>query len=304
MQYIDKSKHKAEGTQVTTDYLRNCCIDELGQYCNIDYAGTFHTAKSDNGKAYSKLMEMVLMENQQRYCCYCMRKIDGSEMATLEHIIPQSLNSTQGKAAQELAFYQRMPELAAAEIALTDTFKGKQATMRQPLPHTVAYNNLVVSCAGTFPDKLKLATGNPIACCCNHERKNKRALPVYFLQHIASMVDYLKHGEVRAVRNTDWTNDIDEVIHNASLNCKSLQQIRYMWFVLSDCDINEIYLCSSNADKRKKLLCEMLFSDKAPNKDDAFALFNKFNKQDYWDTFMHYQWFYHVYRQSKQLTAE
>lgn len=300
MQYIDKNKHKVEGTQVTTDYLRYCCIDELGQYCNIDYAGTFHTAKSTSGKTYSKRMEAVLMHSQQRFCCYCMRKMDGSETVTLEHIIPQSLKSTMAGANKEMAFYHRIPELAASEVALTDTFSGKQATMRAPLPHTVAYNNLVASCTGTFPDKLKLTTGNAVACCCNNKRKNERALPVYFLQGIETMVDYLKNGEVRAIRNTDWTDDIDEVIRHTSLNCKSLQQIRRLWFLLSDCDYRDICACSGNEGKRKELLCKVLFSGKEYNLDESMALHNKFLKQDYWDTFMRYQWFYHVFHHPNQ----
>lgn len=301
MLYIDKDKNKAEGKQVTIDYLRECCIDEQNRYCNIDYAGSFHTEPSD-GVSFSKRMERVLMENQHKYCCYCMRKMDGSEKVTLEHIIPQSLKSTDDDAEEHLAYYQRVSPLDTAEIALTDTFKGQQATLRNPLPHTVAYNNLVVSCNGTFPDKLKKISLNPIYCCCNHPRGNEKAFPVYFIQQIGCMIDYLKNGEAQAIIGTEWTKEIRETIVNARLNCESLKQIRRLWFILRDCDEQEIYICSSNADKREYLLLKKLFDNKDIKIEEAMNLFPKFNKQDYWDTFMLYHKFYKIYNKNKTLT--
>lgn len=89
MRYIDKRADEEEGNLITDGYLENECktADQLTgevRYQNIDYAGSFSTG------GYKKQMLELGMVSQQRYCCYCLRKIGKSKSATLEHIIPQN----------------------------------------------------------------------------------------------------------------------------------------------------------------------------------------------------------------------
>ena len=104
MLYIDKSKNKKEGVQVTKDYLQTCCCGTDGRYHEIRYdnrdAGSTQTFCSHNNREYRKKMINILLANQHNLCCYCLRKLktaqreeDSDEVITLEHIIPRSFTS-------------------------------------------------------------------------------------------------------------------------------------------------------------------------------------------------------------------
>ena len=74
MRYIDKNAKRAEGRNITDEYLDNECrtTDQVTgniRYMNVDYSGSF------TNKGYkNKLLELG-MALQNKFCCYCLRKI-------------------------------------------------------------------------------------------------------------------------------------------------------------------------------------------------------------------------------------
>ena len=207
MLYIDKSKHREEGLQITKDYLQTCCLGTDGRYHNIRYdnrdSGTNQTFCGYNHRVFRKRLINVLLENQHNLCCYCLRKLktnqreeDSDKVVTLEHIIPRSYTRANN---QELSYYQNVPELSLTEVVVTDEYESlnnNQGGTAQP--HKVAYNNLVASCNGTFPYVRNENEGKS-KLCCNEFRKNEKAYPIYFIENIHQYIDYQSDGNVYGV---------------------------------------------------------------------------------------------------------
>ncbi len=288
MQYIDKSLNYTEGIHITETYLNEECrvTDSITQdvsFCNVDYSGSF-SSKPTNGISYKRQMIDVLLRNQSNHCCYCMRRIDSVDDVDVEHIIPQSTRNI------DVDYYRTAPGLDKDNIILTSEYVHADNQACPPYPHTVSYNNLVASCYGTFP-KLKddeVIMSNK-GCCCNNVRGNAKAYPVYFLSNISELVIYHKHGGIFAKPNTNYTDKVGDVISNAKLGGDSLTSIRQLWYLLKDIPKEEILKCSNDIKARKNLLLTVLHQLQVPI---AKKLFNQFEKRDYWNTFLLYDWFH------------
>lgn len=283
MKYIDKAKDKGRGDGLSGLYLETCCktVDPLThsvKYMNVDYAGTF--------APYRKKLAGILMENQQRFCCYCMRKLNGKERVTLEHIIPQTASQA------EQSYYQCINELSAREVVLTSDFVRNTNQKYPPYPHTVAYNNLVASCDGTFPDRQSPFS----SCCCNEKRGSKRAFPIYYLPNVESdILEYLPNGRIMAKMGTNWYQQANDTIVSTKLNCRALTDIRKLWYLLRGVDYQGICDCRKE-DKRQHLLAKILFDRNIIDVNEGYVLYEKFVKAEYWRTFMLYYWFYAYYK--------
>ena len=306
MLYIDKSKHREEGLQITKDYLQTCCLGTDGRYHNIRYdnrdSGTNQTFCGYNHRVFRKRLINVLLENQHNLCCYCLRKLktnqreeDSDKVVTLEHIIPRSYTRANN---QELSYYQNVPELSLTEVVVTDEYESlnyNQGGTAQP--HKVAYNNLVASCNGTFPYVRNENEGKS-KLCCNEFRQNKKAYPIYFIENIHQYIDYQSDGNVYGICNSndDLTNKIEDVIKNTNLCCDSLKQIRRLWFILSHIPKEEIYSCHTES-QRDDLFSRELYKTEYFDMESTSELHNKFLKDDYWNTFMLYDVFYEIFNQ-------
>ncbi|MBR1800058.1 MAG: hypothetical protein IJ767_00975 [Bacteroidaceae bacterium] len=308
MRRIDKSTHKIAGDQVTKDYLDHCCLQPNGRYESVRYDSKrdpgngpcFCTAA---GGAYRKRMTTILLENQNGYCCYCMRKIktaqnelDSDEVVTREHIIPRGFSH--GDIAKVQSYYQLSPELAPGQVLLTDDFESvnhDQSADFPPYPHKVAYNNLVASCNGTFPYVRNEKQGKP-KICCNEARLEEDAYPIYFIDGIETMIDYLENGDMQAkcTVEPDLQKKITDVIDNAHLTCDPLRDIRRLWFILSHVPKKDIYSCRTEA-QRDELLSKMLYKTEFFN-ERAITLHESFKKSAFWETFMLYDYFYDVFK--------
>lgn len=300
MLYINKDQKKTEGNNVTEDYLQNECRAANGHFSSIHYSDTApHSHDSFSSLSdYKQRMVDTIMDNQNRYCCYCLRKINGAQIKTLEHIIPQSVTSAD---ETTLNYYQRIPELSPTMVIPTDAFESQTNQRRPPYPHEVSYNNMVASCDGTFPDILS-SKGNPSGCCCNNKRGNKKAFPIYYLSNVSKLVEYTKEGEIHAVIDTPWYQEIDELITNTNLNHDSLILIRKMWYKMRLLDYTEICRGNTDKDKRRFLLFKALYpassSDYTTQKmDEALRLSHKFEDDSQWKTFMLYHQFYSIMKQ-------
>lgn len=277
MQYIDKINGKAEGNGITDEYLENECrtTDPLCgsvRYMNIDYSGSF----TNNG--YRGRMLGLAMATQKKYCCYCLRKIGNSKLATLEHIIPQNASATSG--------YDTYAELSGKEIVLTKDYTTAVNQERPPYPHTIAWNNLVVSCKGQFPLDNSVSSH-----CCNNARGSLYAPPVYYLQDIESRIAIMHDGSIHA-KVGDKHGEINSTIVAAKLNCASLKEIRRLWYQLRNIPYREIVRCMYDRNQRMKTLV-YAFNDV----NDFHSIF-KYQKDDYWKVFMKYHLFYKIFREA------
>ena len=304
MLYIDKSKHKAEGKQVTIDYLQTCCLGTDGRYHNIRYdkrdSGENKTFCEYNHHEYRKRLINILLENQHNLCCYCLRKLktaqreeDSDKVVTLEHIIPRSITQTD---TDTLSYYQGVQELSPAEVVVTDEYESSTFNQSGTAhPHKVAYNNIVASCNGTFPYVRNINEGKS-KICCNEARKNENAYPIYFIPNIHLYIDYTDKGDIQGncIDYSDLYNKIEDVIRNTNLYCDSLKQIRMLWFILSHVSKEDIYSCHTPY-QRDDLLSRELYKSEFFDPDVTPILHDKFKLDDYWNTFMLYDVFYDIY---------
>ena len=277
MRYIDKNTEYEEGNGVTENYLENECkmtdpLDGSIRYQNIDYSGSF------TSKGYRDKLLKLAMSSQKKYCCYCLRKIRNSGQATLEHIIPQNSQTTEG--------YDKYHELSNQEILLTKDYTSAQIQNRPPYPHTVAWNNLVLSCKGQFP-----LDNNVSSHCCNNARLSDYAPPVYYLSDIEDCISIMQDGSIRA-RIGNRYDDVDSTIKAAKLNCLALKEIRRLWYLLRDLPYKEIVRCVYDRNLRMKTLVSAFTMN---NLKDIHFVF-KYQKDDYWQVFMKYHLFYRIFQ--------
>lgn len=301
MIYIDKSKHRREGLDVIETYLEEKCKNSNNRYSDIRYDSRDNGTRipfysSEKGK-YRKKLTRILLENQNRLCCYCLRRLktaqderDSDQKITLEHIIPRGFTS-----GDNVAYYQSAPGLSPDDVELTDCYESIDHVQRKYIhPHKIAYNNLVISCNGTFPDK-ETSNGGRQKICCNLARRRKEAYPIYFLPHVSKLVVYLKDGDVQAMPNTNEFDLVDTMLTNTELHCDSLKEIRFLWYLLRDENIEDIKQCNTSDSSRSLILSRHLF-DRRSNVEieRASELLTKFSKPMYWDTFMLYSIFYGI----------
>lgn len=306
MKWINKNDppYKKAGNKICKAYLDKC-RNHNNRYQGIRYDGRDPgTGKIFCGN-FRKVMTNILLENQDSYCCYCMRKLkinqkeeDSDMVVTREHIIPRGF--TQADDEKLSSYYQLCPELSDSEVILTDKFEHKdynQSKALPPYPHKIAFNNLVVSCNGTFP-YVRNNKDNKAKICCNEYRQEKDAYPIYFIRDIENMVDYLDDGDIQIKITVEdkIRHKIEDVIRNTHLACDSLKDIRYLWFLLSDNPKQDIYQCR-NEDQRNHLLSKNLYKDGINIDDRISNLHSSFIKDDFWQTFLLYDYFYDVYNQ-------
>ncbi len=298
MRYIDKSTHLQEGLDLIHDFLDECCKDPDGRHSEVRYDKRDPgRKKSLSGSGYRSRLIPILIDNQGPYCCYCLRKLksdrkkeeDSDECVTLEHIIPRGTAAT-----DDISCYRTAPGLSDREVEIRETYESTGYTQKKFLhPHNVAYRNLVLSCAGTFPVVDDKDNANPLTpLCCNERRKEKEAYPIYLHSDAAAHVEYMKTGGIMAVQGKVLTGNVQTMIDNTELNCDSLRQIRRVWYLLRGADGKRISGIKDSDEKRDSLLLEFLFSD--PNATDAYDLYEKFKKKEYWETLLLYRLFHDI----------
>ena len=223
MKYIDKTLMKEEGEKIVTEFL-DCFYKRINKYPDDMYKA-FGNEIDDNHnhtKFRQRLIDQVLMPEQDGRCCYCMRDLSKGCTVTVEHIMP---NHSVNKAELDL-YRTRKTELDG--LPHPNEFKSMIPITYPPHPHTIAYQNLVLSCNGIFFSE------DTKAKCCNLKRKHKFLPPFLLYDNIATTFIYYANGFV------EWTEDSAEPgsPHNAikilGLNCPILRMIRKIWFFCND----------------------------------------------------------------------
>jgi 5-methylcytosine-specific restriction endonuclease McrA len=296
MHYIDKSIHRQQGLGIIQEFLDNNCKESDGRHTEIRYDDRDPGGKTTLSKSgYKAMLRRILLQDQE-CCCYCLRilrsgkkKEFNDDAITFEHIIPRSCVNV-----DEAQYYSSAPGLSSKEVVLRNTYESPSHSQQKFVhPHNVAYNNLVLSCAGTFPVIDSDVHSSPLkALCCNEARGDKEAYPIYLYQDVADYIEYLKNGDIQAVPTKPLYDKVHSMIENTNLNCTSLKQIRKIWYLLRNESMIRISSATKSEEKRKSLLSQYLFA--SATDEEAFDLFEKFSKQAYWDTLMLYRQFHNI----------
>jgi hypothetical protein len=271
MRYIDKDICRDEGNHLVNEYLDSCWNDAEKRYCNVDY--------DDFRRKYRFRLTDLFLRNQSNLCCYCMRNLEDGERVTFEHIIPQTANETTRD------YYRSAPNLSEDDVVLTSVFAHTENASYPPYPHTVAYNNLVASCDGVFPDGTS-------ALCCNNRRGDLTAYPVYYDANVSSKIVYSLDGIAISV---DCDPLVSDMIDHTGLNCRILQDIRFVWSQLHEVSEDELTHCLDDVKNREALLLSVMFKS-TDRMDYKLNLIVKFTKDNYWIKLMNYKFFWEYYK--------
>lgn len=280
MKYIDKSVHLEEGHVITDHYLNHCCriVDGNGgyHYQNVDYDGSFgRTGAKDD-------MVQLALDNQENYCCYCMRDLNmQNQEVTLEHIIPQSCD----RAKFNYYVGLHVTPLTADSVVRTVDFTGVSNMTVPPRPHTVTFENLVVSCDGTFPDRKGSSQ------CCNHKRGQEDIYPLFYVVSVGDEISYMEDGSMQPNSQCSHLEEYRDTIGKVRLNCNNLRDIRRLWHLFNGEDQRVLVSCLNDKDLRNKMLITVLFKKQNLMVQDSNIL-TKFMKDEYWKTFLLYHWFH------------
>lgn len=217
----------------------------------------------------------ILLDEQQGRCCYCMRRIIElpPEERTIEHVIvnhpkdEDDYNQYLGKNSQ----------LDTADMISTANFIVKQ-TPPPPYPHSVAYENMLISCAG----HCHLGIGTSFTC--NKHREHKFVYPLPLMPIVTEEVKYQKNGFVYWTKETDTENPTIELL---GLNYDVLKLIRRIWYKLSSMELD-----ASSCDRQQlayEVLGDML--DEGIDDTNVQILFLFANNDWYWNLLCQFDYF-------------
>jgi hypothetical protein len=204
MRFIDKSSHQAQGNQVIDDLLSNKWVDIQGQYIDANY----NDGLCDKRYTFYIDLSMVLLQNQHHYCCYCMKKIDESDIS-LEHIIPHET-----KTQAEFNTYLVCDEFIDNVIFSKAFNKTIRIIPPAKYPHDIAYYNLVASCRSNSH--------------CNHKRGNKKIYPLMYDTNIKIKIDYNDSGIAYSLSDKPY---FQRLLNNLTGENNNKELFRkYNWF--------------------------------------------------------------------------
>ncbi|GHT22149.1 hypothetical protein AGMMS4957_11990 [Bacteroidia bacterium] len=273
MKFIDKTKRKVRGEKIVSDFLN----EFHGSYRKNLYSEFKNPRRHELVK--------LLLEEQNSRCCYCMKSLDvQKDGISLEHLVPQSID----KKSKFDEYIQSDTVLNEENICLESDFIQSANPKFPPFPHTVAYQNLVVSCSGVdCPSKIK--SEKPTHC--NEFRGNKNITPIILYKSIIDEIEYKDNGFVI------WKNDTEEenpTIETLGLNDVTLKMIRRIWLYAGNKHLNLLDLDTIQDDFLYDLLAEI--------DDKELEILLNFRNEQYWSLLKKYNYFSMLNILSRQLT--
>ena len=176
--------------------------------------------------------------------------------------------------------------LTVDTVARTGDFTGVPNVNVPPRPHTVTFENLVVSCDGTFPDKKGSSQ------CCNHKRGQEDIYPLFYVATVSNEISYTEDGSMQPNAQCAHQQEYRDTIGKARLNCTNLRDIRRLWHLFGGEPRQVLVSCLIDKDLRSRTLTTVLFKKQNLMEQDSIIL-TKFMKDEYWKTFLLYHWFHH-----------
>ncbi len=181
-----------------------------------------------NIPSYTEITDTIraLFANEQgNLCCYCMRKISTLENSvTLEHIIPQSADTTEAAKYQTAAAPLKnwvIHKILFDRNSRIDIPPAAPFSSAKPQPHNIAYYNLIASCN---EDKT-----------CNKKRGTNYIAPFLHDSAKVALLKYTVNGVLSGYQApTGETLPDFEGIANLGLHNPNIWNfIREIWYHLS-----------------------------------------------------------------------
>ncbi|MDR3338755.1 MAG: hypothetical protein LBT25_01450 [Candidatus Symbiothrix sp.] len=264
MEFIDKTKLKKEGEAVVISFLQRLKTDDRPY--PKDLYNTFRSDKNEKSQQSYELLRTILMKEQNNRCCYCMRNLDSSEEKTLEHLIP---NKIQDKKAFE-EYLSPETVLSNENVCFADDFIKEEKDKFPPFPHTIAYQNLTVSCNGKI-------SRSASATHCNNYRGDKYVEPFILYNTITNEVEYKSDGFAI------WKGNKGDIptLNKLGLNCELLRMIRRIWLYARKTGFN---LLTPNETEKKIFFISL---QKILSDDEIGTIKN----ETYWNLLKKYDYF-------------
>ena len=263
MEFIDKyqSANRDEAHKIVDAFLRE-----------VDIESDLYKRLADllPDGSFPKKRMFTLLRNEQCRCCYCMRRLqtDGTH-SSIEHVIPQHV--TKGDFEQYFAYGSTLDKSYIQHEE--DYLKGDKQT--PPYPHTVAYENFVLSCDGFYPNRGEAQS-------CNTKRGNEFVPPVAFIRDIHDKVEYYKSGAVRYLGKDEGLLPMVTIL---GLDVPILKAIRRIWAYVLANGIN-VNNCIPE-DVAFGVWTEVLGS--VPQQESDVILL--FERKDFWELLLQYDYF-------------
>lgn len=275
MKFIDKSIRKQQGEQIVSEFL-NCFYTRTKAYPN-DIYNAFCSEIDDahsHIKFKQRLIDEVLMPEQDGLCCYCMRRLSECRKITLEHIMPNhAIDKT------ELDKYRTIyTELNG--LPHSDDFKSLFPITDPPHPHSIAYQNLVLSCDGYLFNESQTPQ------CCNLKRKHEFLPPFVLYSNIVQTFIYTEDGMVEWQEDPEPPESKGNAMRILGLNMSILKMARRIWFFCTD---NNLDPHKDNKDFVVNTMMGHLIPESTAEGEINMLL--NFKKEKYWKLLLEYDAF-------------
>ena len=293
MRYIDKFKQQKQAHSINVRFLQDCYAYDLTNPIPSpdNPLSSFEDFKKPEYRDNFGGWKALLYKEQDDRCCYCMRKLS---TVNYEHVIPRSITS---RDIQDVQYYMQYAPALQNFVEIADIFTSKKFNSTHDIsneikmPHITALANLLVACNG------KLNSPLTSGCCCNHNRGDKRMLPIMLMPNCDQVVKYDANGILSINLEDDTLSEI-----KSELDDETLQEIRAVWYKLSSTNrtLSDIY--NYSLKERIEWFKEAYDTDDFSVLDESIKryvgiLSNKNNAPDfYWMILLDYDWFYTYYK--------
>lgn len=288
MFWIDKHNRgkRGKGHHIVNDFLREAWDEQEGKYVNCDY----------NSFKRDRKMERLLHQEQDGFCCYCMRHLTVGHHTSLEHVMPHHCNKKNDKLDYKTTnYYRRFNKNFRKVTYIQLNGSTRQWQVGPKYPHFCAYENLVLSCDGSLfidEDRIRNLYPSKLHLCCNEFRGNKRIVPIFFLPNVNELFVYKDDGSIgisNKVKSPLRQIELSDTIDALALEHNRLQIIRQVWYFIAKSHlygINEVKAAISDEVLRRDILavCGV-----------PFSIAKRVNQSIYWSLLCDYYWFYRYF---------
>lgn len=302
MKYIDKSGRRDEFNEYTVKFLQDCRTPEGRFYpcpSNTECYESFSNRKYKRGVVFPDPAKtgwlQILLDEQDRYCCYCMRRLEEDEVS-VEHVVPESLEGFDER--EEFGFYAAHADCIDNHVALGSEVAQQAFPTNESVaaltkfPHLIAHSNLTAACMW------KKTSGEEIGCCCNNSRQNNRILPFMLMPDVEQHVIYSTDGTLQVLYpNTD--NIVVDTIKRLNINNDTLKEIRHIWYLISLTQYNYHYIANLDEVERSALFKTLFLKNSFAEVEERYRKYaHGINSQTpvYWNLLMKYDWYLDYYR--------
>lgn len=278
MEYVDKQHHRQAHSledgflQRNKDRHDSRYTGDLYEYLGADFCAP--------GQKTKKVLVTILEAEQHNRCCYCMRNLVPlkAEDKSIEHVIVNHPTDD----AEYNKYLMHGSSLDNADIIQSSLFLDRQ-TPPPPYPHSIAYENMLMSCAG------RIHIGVRTSFTCNGKRCHAFVPPMPLMQNISREMKYRKDGSAFWTKDSNTEVPFVEIL---GLNDPTLQIVRRIWYKLS------LQKLLPNTCDKESLVYDILGDMLDEGKDDAQIqlLFLFVNNNQYWDLVQQYDYFNDVSR--------